>query len=148
MSSSNEKPSDECPGEALPSFEEALLQLETAVRKLETGELDLADALDCYEQGIRQLKHCYRLLDGAERRVEMLTGVDDAGRPVTEEFADDELSLEEKRGHRAARRTHNTRGGQTARPERRSASTTREDTARRATESDGQADMDDSEGLF
>ncbi len=39
-----------------------------------------------YEQGIRLLAHCYGLLDGAEQTVALLTGVDDAGNPMTAPF--------------------------------------------------------------
>lgn len=96
--SENDSP---CP----PSFEQALAQLETIVHELEEGEIGLAEALDRYEQGIRLLKQCYGLLERAERRIELLSGVDAAGNPITQPFSDDSLSLEEKAQSRGRRRT-------------------------------------------
>lgn len=94
----NESP---CP----PSFEQALAQLETIVHELEEGEIGLADALDRYEQGIKLLKQCYGLLERAERRIEVLSGVDASGNPITQPFSDASLSLEEKAQSRSRRRT-------------------------------------------
>jgi exodeoxyribonuclease VII small subunit len=68
------------------SFEESLGSLETIVAKLESGELGLGDALEAYEQGIGQLKACHRLLEAAERRIEILSGVDAEGNPVLQSF--------------------------------------------------------------
>ncbi|HEX7447742.1 MAG TPA: exodeoxyribonuclease VII small subunit [Pirellulales bacterium] len=88
-----------------PSFEQALAQLEAIVHELEEGEIGLAEALDRYEQGIKLLKQCYGLLERAERRIELLSGVDAAGNPVTQPFSDSPSSLEEKAQSRSRRRT-------------------------------------------
>lgn len=72
--------------EHAPSFEEALAGLERAVNKLESGDLGLDDALKHYESGIRLLNHCKALLDVAERKVALLTGVDGSGQPETRPF--------------------------------------------------------------
>jgi exodeoxyribonuclease VII small subunit len=94
--------SEPCP----PTFEQALEQLERIVHQLEEGEIGLAEALDHYEKGIGLLKQCYGLLERAERRIELLSGVDAAGNPITEPFADDAgNTLEEKTQNRARRRT-------------------------------------------
>jgi exodeoxyribonuclease VII small subunit len=69
-----------------PSFEQALTQLEQIVASLERGEPDLTTALAKYEQGVRLLTLCHRLLDGAEQSVALLTGVDDQGNPLTIPF--------------------------------------------------------------
>ncbi|HEV3338750.1 MAG TPA: exodeoxyribonuclease VII small subunit [Pirellulales bacterium] len=99
-----------------PSFEQALEQLEKLVHQLEEGDIGLAEALDHYETGIGLLKQCYGLLQRAERRIELLSGVDAAGNPVTEPFADDgERPLEEKSQNRARRRTK-TGGRKAAEP--------------------------------
>jgi exodeoxyribonuclease VII small subunit len=89
-----------------PRFEDALERLQESVRRLEGGELDLSEALACYEDGIRQLKVCYDALERAERRVELLSGVDADGHPATTPYADEELTLEQKRESRGVRRTH------------------------------------------
>lgn len=88
-----------------PTFEQALAQLEVIVRKLEEGQLGLSDALAQYEAGIGHLKRCYEALDKAERKIELLAGVDAAGNLVTRPFDDAELSLEEKAGTRSRRRS-------------------------------------------
>lgn len=52
------------------------------------------------------LRQCHQLLEKAERRIEVLAGVDSAGRPVTEPFDDEStLSLEEKAQTRSKRRS-------------------------------------------
>ena len=89
-----------------PRFEDALGKLQASVARLEAGELDLSDALACYEQGIGQLKVCYELLENAERRIELLCGVDAEGNPTTTPYADEAMSLEQKRDSRSQRRTH------------------------------------------
>jgi exodeoxyribonuclease VII small subunit len=68
------------------AFETALRRLEQTVLELESGELGLDGALAQYELGVRILKRCYGLLDGAERTVALLTGVDADGRPLTAPF--------------------------------------------------------------
>ena len=72
--------------EAEIGFEAALEELEGIVEELERGRPDLGAALARYERGVRLLGHCQGLLDGAERSVALLTGVDEAGRPVTSPF--------------------------------------------------------------
>jgi exodeoxyribonuclease VII small subunit len=88
-----------------PSFEDALGKLEQVVRRLEEGEIGLNEALVTYEQGVKLLRHCYQLLEGAERRIELLSGVDAEGKPVVEAIDDAVLSLEEKAQRRGRRRT-------------------------------------------
>ncbi|MCL2304571.1 MAG: exodeoxyribonuclease VII small subunit [Planctomycetaceae bacterium] len=66
------------------TFEESLLQLEKIVRTLDDGKTSLDEALEKYEEGIRLLRHCTELLDGAKRRIEILRGVSEEGTPVLE----------------------------------------------------------------
>jgi exodeoxyribonuclease VII small subunit len=68
------------------SFEEALTSLEQIVQELEEGKLGLGESLSRYEQGVNLLKACHQQLERAERRIEILTGVDAAGNPVTAVF--------------------------------------------------------------
>jgi exodeoxyribonuclease VII small subunit len=75
-----------------PSFEDALASLEQIVHDLEEGKLGLAESLTRYESGVRLLKQCFGLLESAERRIELLTGVDAAGNPITRPF-DDEATI-------------------------------------------------------
>jgi exodeoxyribonuclease VII small subunit len=74
------------PDESEPSFEEALTQLEQVVEDLERGDPALSAALAKYESGVKLLRRCYQLLDGAEQAVALLTGVDDEGNPLTVPF--------------------------------------------------------------
>lgn len=67
-------------------FEAALDELEQIVVDLERGEPALASALAKYERGVGLLARCHGLLDGAERTVAILSGVDDEGRPQTSPF--------------------------------------------------------------
>ncbi len=97
---------DKSQPDSLPCFEEALGQLETIVHELEDGQIGLAEALGRYERGIGLLKHCYGLLENAQRRIEVLTGMDANGNPVTEPFSEPEAAtLEEKAQLRSQRRT-------------------------------------------
>lgn len=66
-------------------FEEALNQLESIVRRLEQGGGPLETALEDYEQAIGLMKVCHKQLTVAERRIEILSGVDVDGNPIVEE---------------------------------------------------------------
>ena len=84
------------------SFEESLEELEKIVAELESGKLGLSDALARYEEGVKHLKGCQRLLEMAERKIELLSGVDADGNPITERFEEGDVeSLEGKAAARA-----------------------------------------------
>ncbi len=87
------------------TFEQSLEKLETVVRRLEEGQLGLGDSLECYEEGIKHLKYCYRALEEAERKIELLAGVDADGNSVTEAFDDADMTLDEKAAARSQRRS-------------------------------------------
>ena len=55
------------------SFEQALGELEGRVRRLDSGDLPLEQALKLFEEGISLVRECQELLDGAERRIVELT---------------------------------------------------------------------------
>jgi len=89
-----------------PGFEQALAELESIVHALEDGRLGLDDSLARYERGIGLLKHCHQLLERAERKIELLCGVDAEGNPVTQPFDESaESTLEEKSATRSRRRS-------------------------------------------
>jgi exodeoxyribonuclease VII small subunit len=71
-----------------PSFEQALKRLEEIVHLLEEGDLGLNEALEHYEEGVKLLRQSYELLQRAERRIEILSGVDAEGNPLTKPFDD------------------------------------------------------------
>jgi exodeoxyribonuclease VII small subunit len=53
-------------------FEQAMARLETIVSELEKGELSLDESLRIFEEGIKLSKTCLKMLDEAERKVEIL----------------------------------------------------------------------------
>lgn len=48
------------------TFEQALEELETLVRDLENGEIELNDAVKKYNDGMKLSKYCHDLLKDAE----------------------------------------------------------------------------------
>ena len=62
-----------------PSFEASLEEVEHIVDQLESGELGLSESLERYEIGIKRLKQCHRLLEDAEQKVLLLSGLDKDG---------------------------------------------------------------------
>ena len=86
-------------------FEEALAELEAIVHELEEGQIGLAEALSRYEKGVRLLKQCHGLLEDAQRRIELLTGIDANGKPITQPFEEPATTLEEKAESRSQRRS-------------------------------------------
>jgi exodeoxyribonuclease VII small subunit len=69
-----------------PTFEAALDGLERIVDELERGDLDLSASLAGYEKGVALLARCQALLDGVDRSVALLTGVEADGTPVVVPF--------------------------------------------------------------
>jgi len=55
-------------------LEEALDSLEQIVEVLEEGKMTLEESLDQYEKGMKLVKLCNARLEGAQRRIECLTG--------------------------------------------------------------------------
>lgn len=61
------------------SFEQALKRLETIVGRLESGEAELQEAINLYEEGDRLRRQCAARLDAAQARIEAIR-VDADGR--------------------------------------------------------------------
>ena len=64
-------------GEATPdiakmSFEDAIAELEAIVKKLESGQGSLDDAVAAYERGAQLKAHCERRLNEAKLKVERI----------------------------------------------------------------------------
>lgn len=55
------------------TFESALLELESAVARLEAGDLTLQDSLEIYAQGQQLVAFCAKLLEEARLKVELLS---------------------------------------------------------------------------
>jgi exodeoxyribonuclease VII small subunit len=78
------------------TFEQALVRLEQIVHALEEGNIGLNEALERYEEGVKLLRQSYELLGRAERRIELLCGVDAEGNPITQPF-DDTATFDQSR---------------------------------------------------
>ncbi len=55
------------------SFEQALAELEEIVRKIDTGQENLADAVESFERGVLLKKHCESMLKAAKLKIEKIT---------------------------------------------------------------------------
>jgi exodeoxyribonuclease VII small subunit len=64
--------SDQPPPIADLSFEAALKRLEEIVRKLESGEASLDEAIDLYTEGDRLKQQCEARLQAAQARIEKI----------------------------------------------------------------------------
>jgi exodeoxyribonuclease VII small subunit len=89
-----------------PSFEQALTELQQIVDDLEAGQIGLDESMQRFEQGIALLRNCYGTLEKAEQKIEILTGTDEAGRPLTEPF--DATSTVQQKKTSAGRRKRTT----------------------------------------
>lgn len=54
------------------SFEEALVQLESIVRELESGRIKLDDAVNAYEKAVALKKLCETKLNAAKLKIEKI----------------------------------------------------------------------------
>ncbi|MGR3219516.1 MAG: exodeoxyribonuclease VII small subunit [Candidatus Anammoxibacter sp.] len=66
-------------------FEDSMQKLEDLVCVLEEGDLTLEESLAKYESGIKIYKQCVSLLEGIEKKIKILTNVED-GEMQTKEF--------------------------------------------------------------
>jgi len=66
------------------SFEDALAELEEIVRKIDTGQENLANAVDSFERGVLLKKHCEKMLKDAKMKIEKITSSSDGAIKTTE----------------------------------------------------------------
>jgi exodeoxyribonuclease VII small subunit len=69
-------------------FEQAMARLEAIVTELEKGELPLDESLRIFEEGIRLSKNCLKVLEEAERKIEVLVQ-DNNGKKHLRAFSSD-----------------------------------------------------------
>jgi exodeoxyribonuclease VII small subunit len=55
------------------SFEQAMAELDSIVRGLESGDIELEASIEAYERGAELKKHCEKKLAGAKARIEKIT---------------------------------------------------------------------------
>lgn len=70
------------------SFEAAMAELETIVRRLESGDVNLEESVTLYERGQALRQHCEALLKAAELRVEQVSVGADGAATGTMPFGD------------------------------------------------------------
>ncbi|MAL63886.1 MAG: exodeoxyribonuclease VII small subunit [Rhizobiales bacterium] len=68
-------------------FEEAMDQLNEIIQGLESGEVKLSESVDKFELGSELVKHCKKLLDDAETRINAIK-IDGAGDIISEQKID------------------------------------------------------------
>jgi exodeoxyribonuclease VII small subunit len=56
------------------SYEEGMQELETIVTALEEGNQKLEESMALFERGQSLMKHCARLLEAAELKIQKLSG--------------------------------------------------------------------------
>ena len=110
------KPKNNAAAEEM-TFEQALAAVEGIVHELEEGKVGLGESLQKYEEGVKLLRRCYGLLEGAERKIEALSGLDPQGNPLTTPY-NDQATLEaqqqgEQRSKRRTREDDTARGNKT-----------------------------------
>ena len=70
------------------TFERAAERLEEIVRLLENGKAPLDDSLKLYEEGISLVRFCNEALEGAEKKIKILT-VDENGVIAEKDFKEE-----------------------------------------------------------
>ena len=70
---------------AVRKFEGALARLEVIVAELEQGDLPMDASLKIFEEGVRLSKQCMKMLEDAEKKVEVLLQ-DTDGKTRTQPF--------------------------------------------------------------
>tara|TARA_B100001027_G_scaffold171627_1_gene123059 strand:- start:218 stop:487 length:270 start_codon:yes stop_codon:yes gene_type:complete len=68
-------------------FEEAMDQLNEIIQGLESGEVKLSESVDKFELGSELAKHCKKLLDDAETRINAIK-IDGVGNIISEQKID------------------------------------------------------------
>jgi exodeoxyribonuclease VII small subunit len=74
-------------------FEQAMARLEVIVGELEKGDLPLDESLRIFEEGIRLSKNCLKVLEEAERKVEVLVQ-DKNGKKQLRAFTSEDIDLQ------------------------------------------------------
>ena len=54
------------------SFEQAMESLQTVLEEMERGSLTLEQSIAAYEKAVQLIKRCRQLLEGGQRRIEVL----------------------------------------------------------------------------
>ena len=55
-----------------PDLEASLTEITTLIEQMEQGELSLEQSLNHFERGIKLIKHCQKILQDADQKVQIL----------------------------------------------------------------------------
>lgn len=72
--------------EAAPDFEESLDELQQIVAELEDGSVGLEESMQRFERGVLLLRRCFKTLEEAEQKIEVLTRMNGEGEVETAPF--------------------------------------------------------------
>jgi len=73
-------------GQKMPSFEDALAELEAIVNRLESGDISLDDAIAAYARGTELKQQCQKRLEEAQLKVDKIKLSETSGVLTTEAF--------------------------------------------------------------
>lgn len=81
----------------LPNLEESMSEISQLVDKMEHSELTLEQSLNNFERGITLIKHCQKILEEAEQKVQILIQTNNQETLIAygEENKDEGLKLNE-----------------------------------------------------
>lgn len=77
------------------SFEDAMQRLDEIVTGMEDNQLPLEQMITSYEEGVRLLKVCRQRIEGARRRVELITADAEGGKATLTPFVEDSAPEED-----------------------------------------------------
>lgn len=66
------------------TFEEAIIELEKIVNDMDNSDMSLDDSMKNFSYGMELSKHCYKLLDEAEKKI--VTILEKDGEIISEEM--------------------------------------------------------------
>ena len=71
------------------TFEEAIKKLEKIALSLENEKIELDESLKLYEEGVKLVRYCNKLIESAERKIKVLS-VSEDGEMVEKDFTSTE----------------------------------------------------------
>ncbi len=90
------------------SFEQSLAELQQIVEQLEQGKLGLSESIEKYERGVKLLRECHHQLQQVERKIQVLTRVDEDGQAHVENLGDQPTAAEFGTSDRARKRGYSS----------------------------------------
>ena len=72
-----------------PRFDDTMTRLQEIVAKLEGGDLALEESLALFEEGVGLSRRAQTILEQAQKRIDVLLGVDANGQAKTTPFSAD-----------------------------------------------------------